>query len=209
MQFDCLQKFHIYSYYYFNKLYSKSFNLQILPRVKCRRLKLQKFSLKTTIAMTRDTATESVFLDVNNLGRIRAPKPRDYLNFQGHHHRRRVVAGSHRREREVTNMFTRGSTPQVRRFTRLSVSLFGASRDEGQFRARRGRKGGWRASGWHGRGGGRIKRVSEVHESAPRQINLPFSPSRASSSSSSASPTPSAEPHLHLSAPAIHLLFPT
>lgn len=136
---------------------------------------------------------------MNNLGRIRAPKPRDYLNFQGYHRRRRVVADSHRREREVTNMFTRASTPQVRRFTRLSVSLFGAPRDEGQFRARRGRKG-----GWHGRGRERIKRVSEVHESAPRQINLPFSPS-----SSSASPTPSAEPHLHLSAPAIHLLFPT
>jgi len=32
-------------------------------------------------------------------------------------------------------MFTRASTPQVRRFTRLSASLFGAPRREGRLRA--------------------------------------------------------------------------
>lgn len=88
---------------------------------------------------------------MNNLGRIRAPKPRDYLNFQEHSVARSFVAGSHSRARKVTNMFTRLS-PQVRRFTRLSVSLFrrAARATKGtQFRGlpKGGRADGARASG--------------------------------------------------------------
>jgi len=63
---------------------------------------------------------------VNNLGHIRASKPRDHLNFQKYDYIELSLLLTAREAGEVTNMFTRASTPQVRWFTRLSASLFGA-----------------------------------------------------------------------------------